>query len=230
MEAQRTLDWYRARLGNVTGSRVADIMKSGRKKDEEFGDTAMTYIYSLAAERDMNPVIIEDDAAFEEYLYQVNVETKAMRWGTEQEQHARELYEKKTGRRIVEVGSCKHPTIEHFASSPDGFFYDENTGEKGCIEIKCPTQAVFMKYSSNVRDSATLLLTEPKYFFQCMAHMMCTRADWCDFVVFNPFQKRPLHIVRILPDKSAFTAIEDKINKANELINSLLHGKRDTGN
>ena len=222
MEAQRTLDWYRARLGNVTGSRVSDIMKSGRKKEDVFGDTAMTYIYSLAAERDMNPIILDDDIAFEEYLEQVNVETKAMRWGTEQEENARSFYERVTGRRIVEVGSCKHPTIEHFASSPDGFFYDEDAKEKGVIEIKCPSQAVFMRYAANISDNESLLRTEPKYFYQCMAHMMCTEADWCDFVVFNPFQSHPMHTARIYPDLDVFKKMESRVIQANELINSLI--------
>ena len=42
---QRTLDWHRARLGNITGSAVGDLMKSGRRKDETFGETAKAYMY-----------------------------------------------------------------------------------------------------------------------------------------------------------------------------------------
>lgn len=33
---QRSCSWYRNRIGKITGSKVADIMKSGRKKDEVF--------------------------------------------------------------------------------------------------------------------------------------------------------------------------------------------------
>lgn len=33
---QRSLEWHRMRCGCITGSKVADIMKSGRKKDEVF--------------------------------------------------------------------------------------------------------------------------------------------------------------------------------------------------
>lgn len=33
---QRSLEWHRLRCGCITGSKVADIMKSGRKKDEVF--------------------------------------------------------------------------------------------------------------------------------------------------------------------------------------------------
>lgn len=223
MDAQHTLGWYRARLGNITGSKVGDIMKSGRKKDELFGDTAKTYIYQIAAERGMNPVIIEDDDLFDEYVSQVNVSTKAMEWGNDQEEAARKLYQTITGRRIVEVGSCQHPTIEHFASSADGFFYDEETQEKGCIEIKCPNQSTFMRYKDLIHDNQSLLEVKPEYFYQCMSHMMCNNAQWTDFIVYCPFQKKPIHIVRIYPDDKVFKEMEMRINEANRLIDEILN-------
>lgn len=222
MEAQHSLEWFRKRLGSITGSQVGLLMKSGRSKSELFGETAKSYIYSVAAERDMNPAIVNDDELFEEYLKQVDISSKAMRWGNEQEENARALYEKITGRRIVEVGSCKHPTIENFASSPDGYFYDENTEEKGCLEIKCPNQATFMRYKDEITDNGSLLTTKPEYFFQCQSHMMCTKADWCDFVVYCPFQRHPIHIVRITPDYSCFVGLENRINAANDIINQII--------
>ncbi len=69
----------------------------------------------------MNPAIVNDDSQFAEYLKQTEVTSKAIRWGNEQEADARNLYAEISGLHIVEVGSCKHPTIPHFASSPDGF-------------------------------------------------------------------------------------------------------------
>ena len=65
-------------------------------------------------------LLFEDDEVFESYLYQTDISSKQMRWGAEQEPAARRLYELKTGRRVVEVGLCEHPTIAHFAASPDG--------------------------------------------------------------------------------------------------------------
>ena len=222
MEAQQSLEWFRKRLGCITGSKVGVLMKSGRNKSELFGDTAKKYIYSVAAERSMNSQIINDDILFEEYLNQVDVSSKAMRWGNEQEEYARSLYEKVTGRHIVEVGSCKHPSIKSFASSPDGFFYDENIGEKGCIEIKCSNQATFMQYMTEVKDNNTLLSVNSDYFFQCQSHMMCTGAEWCDFIAYNPFQQHPIHIVRILPDYEVFLELEGRINAANDIINQII--------
>ena len=96
MEEQHSLEWYRKRLGNFTGSRIGDLMKSSRKAGEIFGDTAKSYIYQVAAERNMNPTIVEDDELFQMYLHQVDIGSKAMRWGNEQEGNARSLYEKPT--------------------------------------------------------------------------------------------------------------------------------------
>jgi hypothetical protein len=218
--AQHSIGWFRARLGRITGSQVGLLMKSGRSSD--FSDAAKTYIYQVAAERAMNPGIVNDDELFSMYLQQVNINTKAMQWGTEQEKPARSLYEELTGRRVVEVPLCVHPTIPNFASSPDGYYYNENTGEKGVLEIKAPNQATFMRYKDEVKDGASLLSVKPEYYFQCMSHMTCEGATWCDFVVYSPFQLNPIHIVRILPDEKVFAEMEKKIRMADELIKQII--------
>lgn len=221
MEAQHSLEWYRKRLGKITGSRVGDLMKSSRKKDEIFGDTAKSYIYQLAAERDMNPAIVEDDESFATYLQQVGFSSKAIEWGNIQEDNARKLYVKKTGRHMVETGLCVHPDIPNFGSSPDGYFYGDD-GDKGVLEVKCPNQNTFMKYKVEIADNSGLQQVKPEYFFQCQSHMMVTGASWCDFVVYCPFQSNPIHIVRILPDYSCFDMIEKRIRMANDIINELI--------
>ena len=219
MEEQHSLEWFRKRLGKITGSMVGVLMKKGRCED--FSETAKSYIYQLAAERSMNVEIVEDDDLFQQYLYQVDVSSKAMKWGNEQEQYARSLYSKITGRCVSETGSCLHPTIPLFASSPDGVFMDNTTGEKGAIEIKCPNQSTFMKYKDEVKDNETLLKTKPEYFYQCMAHMMCTGSEWVDFIAYCPFQSVPIHIARILPDEKVFTEMEKRIRIANDIINQI---------
>lgn len=221
MEAQHTLEWYRKRLGKITGSRVGDLMKPGRKKEEMFGDTAKSYIYQLAAERDMNSEIVEDDKSFETYLQQVGFSSKAIEWGNIQEDNARNLYIKKTGRNMVETGLCVHPNIPNFGSSPDGYYYCDD-GDKGVLEVKCPNQNTFMKYKVEITDNSGLLQVKQEYFFQCQSHMMVTGANWCDFVVYCPFQSNPMHIVRILPDHSYFAMIEKRIRIANDIINELI--------
>lgn len=215
---QHSLGWYRARLGNITGSMVGVIMKSGKAKT--FSDTAESYLYKLAAERTMKPELINDDELFEEYLRQVNVSTKAMQWGTDQEANARSLYEQVKGVHCVELGSCKHPSIERFASSPDGFLYNENSGEKTCLEIKCPTQETFIKYCQ-IQTPADLKKVKPEYYWQCLAHMACLGADTTDFIAYCPWQQYQIHIVTIPRDEDEINLMLERVKEANKFIEDI---------
>ena len=217
---QQSLDWFRARLGNITGSRVGDLMKSSRTKGELFGDTAKAYLYQLAGERKMNKDIVDDDEMFQEYLDQTCVTSKAMRFGTETEGDARMVYMNLTGRDIHEVSSCKHDIIPNFASSPDGVYY-EGHFLKGCIEIKCPNVNTYVKYAVEINDNMSLKKVNPQYYYQCQSHMMCTGAVWCDFVIYCPWLSNPIKIIRITPDIEAVNLITDRVMAANEFIDNI---------
>ena len=64
-----------------------------------------------------------------------------------------------------------------------------------------------------------------EYFYQCMAHMMCTGAQWTDFVIYNPFQSNPIHIVRILPDEAVFAEMEKRIRVADDIVKELIEAE-----
>lgn len=209
---QRTKEWFQARLGNITGSCLGKIMKTGRK--ETFSDTAKTYLYRLAAERSLDPRVTGDEGWWEEYMEYTSTETKAMRFGTLNESDARQAYERRTGHAVTETGLVAHPAIPHFASSPDGLVTEEN----GCIEIKCPNVETFMRYKSSVRTPEELKAVNPYYYYQCQAHMMCTGAEWCDFIVFCIWTKDKIHILRLTPDTQAESEIEQRIQAAEQFI------------
>ncbi len=130
---QRTEEWFAARLGKVTASRVADVLakiKSGESASRK------NYKMELVVQR-------LTGKAGESFT------NAAMEWGTEQEPFARMAYEAHTGTFVKEEGFVDHPTIEGFGCSPDGI-----VGE-GLIEIKCPNTAnhietILETYSSQV--------------------------------------------------------------------------------
>ena len=220
---QRSLDWHRLRIGSFTGSKIGDLMKSGRKKEQIFGDTAMSYIFKVAAERMLNPVFVNDDELFGQYIEQQQVYSKAIIWGQEQEDNAKNLLMKKNPEwELADVSSCKHDTIPHFAASPDAIIYDRKKLMIG--EIKCPSVHTFVRYLVEINDAESLKKVQPDYFYQMQAEMACTNAESGIFVAYCPWLVKPIHIVPIERDEEAIKAIEERVVKANEIVEQIING------
>ena len=223
---QRSLDWYRLRCGHITGSKVSDIMKSGRKKDEVFSETAKAYLFQVAGERLFNPTFLNDDGIFQDYIDQVSVNTKAMQWGADQEGAAKSLFMQMNfpEGEIVELSSCKHDTIPYFAASPDGAIYYGRDGEDlKIIEVKCPNINTYMKYRTLIHDAASLKETEPKYYWQMMAEMSCTGAKGGIFIVYCPWLSKPIHWADIGRVEDDIKLMEDRVILANDFINEIIN-------
>ena len=220
---QRSLDWFRLRCGSFTGSKIGDLMKSGRKKEQTFGDTALSYIYKVAAERMLNPVFVNDDELFGQYIEQQQVYSKAIIWGQEQEENAKDLLMRKNPEwELSDVSSCKHDTIPHFAASPDAIIYDRKKLMIG--EIKCPSVHTFVRYLVEINDAESLKKVQPDYFYQMQAEMACTNAESGIFVAYCPWLVKPIHIVPIERDEEAIKAIEERVVKANEIVEQIIDG------
>lgn len=161
---QGTNEWFEARLGKVTASRVVDVVaqtKSG------YSTSRANYMAQLVVERITGKV-------------EESYSNAAMAWGIEHEPMARAEYEILRGVMVNEVGFVPHPTIENSGASPDGL-----VGDKGLIEIKCPNTATHIE---------TLLTREipKKYICQMFWQMACTGREWCDFVSYDP--RMPDHL------------------------------------
>lgn len=155
---QRSPEWFAARCGKVTASRLYDVMtrtKSG------YAASRQNYMAELICQR----LTGKPEEGFT---------NAAMMRGTEVEPVAREMYALNEFDAVIsEVGLIDHPTIAGFAASPDGLVNDD-----GLIEIKCPNTWTHLQ---------TLKTGVPKrqYLLQMHAQMMCTGRKWCDFVSFD---------------------------------------------
>ena len=183
---QRTEEWFAARLGKVTASRVADVLakiKSGESASRK------NYKMELVVQRLTN----KQGESFT---------NAAMEWGTEQEPFARMAYEAHTGTFVKEEGFVDHPTIEGFGCSPDGI-----VGE-GLIEIKAPNTA-------NHIETVLENKVPSKYIPQMQAQMACTGAKWCDFVSFDPRvpEDLQLFVVRVERDQEYIDAMEVEVKQ-----------------
>lgn len=213
---QHSLDWYRARLGKFTGSQVGRLMKSGRGKDEYFGKDAISYITEVVAERMLNPSVVMIDELFEEYLLQTTASSKTLAWGNDQEMNAKGLYAKL---RKVKITSCGAVELSPwFASSPDGLVLESN----GCVEVKCPTPKVHVEYMVNVHNAEDLKKVRPEYYWQVVAHMAVTGAEWCDWMSYCPFSRKPLHVVRINRDQEAESQLHERIDAAEMMAQEMI--------
>ena len=158
MIEQGTPEWFAARLGNVTASRVADVIA---KTKSGYSASRDNYMAQLICERMTNTVA-------ESYS------NAAMQWGTETEPLARAAYESYANVLVDQVGYVPHPAINRAGASPDGL-----VGADGLLEIKCPNTSTHIE---------TLLSEKvpSKYITQMQWQMACTGRVWCDFVSFDP--------------------------------------------
>lgn len=203
MDEQRTDEWFAARLGKVTASRVADLMATTKSG------------YAASRENLMAQLIVEQLTGQKQESYS----NAAMQWGTEQEPFARAVYEIASGKMVDECGFVPHPTIEGCGASPDGL-----VGDDGLVEIKCPNTAGMIE---------TLLTqaVPGKYNAQMQMQMACTGRQWCDYVVYDPrmpingqlFIKRvsrdPVFIQKMETEIVKFLAeLNGKVNQLKELF------------
>ena len=183
---QRTDEWFAARIGKITASRVADVIA---KTKTGFGAGRANYMADLVVER----LTGQKASSFS---------NAAMEWGTEQEPHARAAYSAKTGIMVEEVGFIDHPTVAMSGASPDGF------AEEGLIEVKCPNTATHLEY-------VLAELPPLKYFTQMQWQMACTNRPWCDFVSFDPRlpERLQLLIIRVPRDDDYIAMLETEVKK-----------------
>jgi putative phage-type endonuclease len=155
---QGSPEWFAARLGKVTASRVADVVA---KTKTGWGASRANYMAELVAERLTGTSADKFSNA-------------AMQWGTEQEPEARASFEFRVGVDVLQVGFVPHPIIPMTGASPDGLI-----GEDGLVEIKCPNTATHI-------DTLIGQSIPGKYVTQILWQMACTGRQWCDFVSFDP--------------------------------------------
>ena len=198
---QSSEEWFAARLGKVTASRLSDVLATIKT-----GEAAAraNYRIELVAER----LTGKSTPGFT---------SAAMQWGVECEPMARSAYETETGLIVTEVGFVDHPTIAMAGASPDGL-----VGDDGLIEIKCPETKTHI-------ETLTSKKAPSKYIPQMQWQMACTGRQWVDFVSFDPRlpEHLMLEIIRVDRDQllidqysEAVSIFLAEVSKTVELLNS----------
>lgn len=184
---QRTAEWFAARLGKATASKISDIVA---KTKSGYSSSRANYAAQLVCER----------------LTGVPTETfssAAMQWGTDTEAEARDAYRQHNLVDVVECGFIDHPTIAMTGASPDGLI-----GADGLLEIKCP--------QTNTHIQTLLGKAVPsKYLHQVMWQMACTGRQWCDFVTFDPRlpEQMQMLVIRVHRDDAMIAELEAEVSR-----------------
>jgi len=183
---QRTPEWYAARLGKVTASRVADITS---KTKSGYSTSRANYMAELLCER-------LTGTKADGYV------NAAMQWGIDIEPSAREAYQSLLGVLVEETGFVNHPDITMAGASPDGLI-----GDVGMVEIKCPTTSVHI-------DTLMSGVVPSKHMAQIQWQMACTGRNWCDFVSYDPRMPENMwmFVQRVDRDEAYIEEITKEVN------------------
>lgn len=184
---QGSEEWFAARCGKVTASKIADLMartKSG------YSASRTNYAAQIIAERLTGNVA-------ESYT------NAAMQWGKDQEQNAAAMYSFLRDCELGIAGFVDHPSIDMAGASPDRL-----VGSDGLVEIKCPNTATHL-------DTLLGASIDGKYIKQMQFQMAVCEKDWCDFVSYDPRlpAEMQIHIERVERDNGMIKDIESEVRK-----------------
>lgn len=170
---QRSEEWFDARAGRITASRMCDVMafsdggvylsgkRKGQPKEVRPLKARTDYIHQLAAERLTNKP-------------RKQVKAWALQWGREIEPVAVAAYEAETGHIVTPAGFISHPRYDFIGASPD-FTIEEDGGG----EIKCPE-------SSEVHLATLLEGLPDEHIEQIQGGLWVTHRKWWDFISYHP--------------------------------------------
>jgi putative phage-type endonuclease len=186
-DLQGTGEWFNARTGKLTASRMRSAMK--RLKNGEDSAERKNLKIEILCERMTGDIV-------DKFV------STAMQWGIEKEPEAKAAYEKKTGRLIKDVGFIDHPRIEFCGASPDGFVDD------GLIEIKCPNTATHVGW---ILDGGI----PEEHKAQMTLQAAVTGRSWVDFVSYDPRMPEPQQLLvrRFYPTAGEIAEIEAEAEK-----------------
>jgi len=194
---QRSEEWFQARLGKVTASRVADVLAKIKS-----GESASRRNYKIQ--------LVSERLTGEKQETYIN---QAMQDGIDREAFARDRYVQQFGE-VEEVGFIKHPTLEAGAS-PDGI-----VGEDGILEIKCPM-------GSTHTETLMTQDVPSRYVPQIQFQLLVTGRKWCDFVSYNPMFPEHLQVFvkRVEADpvyqKELESEVKQFLSEVDNVINKL---------
>jgi len=201
--------WFAIRMEKFTGSKFPDLMKRGRAKDAEWGESAYKVIKQVFIERDLT------DEGKEYYIEEMfNKEFRQTKWGTKWEPFAREEYVAKAGVFVEETCFEIHNLFDFIGGSFDGKVLEQSK----IIEVKCPYDPLI--HASNFDLIETGIGEDHTYYPQIQCNIEIAGADSCDFISFDPRRKRDRMAIINVPRNQEFI---DRLIKRTLIANKAVY-------
>ena len=166
---QRSADWFKVRLGKLTGSVAGDMLATIKSGE-------------AAKRRDLRVRLVCERLTGESQ--EDGYTNAAMQRGIDKEPAALAAYEAVTGFVAWPTGFCEHDELLA-GCSLDGQVQDF----VGIVELKCPKSATHLSYIKAGKAPAD-------YLPQITHNLWITGAAWCDFVSFDDRFPAALQLVR----------------------------------
>jgi hypothetical protein len=200
-------EWKSERLGKFSASEIGKLMVKGRSKDEYFGDSAITYIESRAAEI-FNQEPVRDLEGM-----------KAIEWGNQHEGAAAVLFGERMQLEIEYYGKSNpkffpyEPVKQWAGGSPDGIVPQL----RSIFEIKCPENSTHHIKYWRMKEGADLREVNKIYYGQVQFNMMCTGFKNSYFVSYDPRPLSPevrLKILAVPYDAIYCKELDERLKRA----------------
>jgi exodeoxyribonuclease (lambda-induced) len=189
---QRSKEWFDARLGRFTASRISELLGV-----RGLGLTGENYAFEKACELVYG---VDEEEDFE---------TFDMKRGTELEPIAFRKFKELKEFEFLDVKEATFfPFGENAGSSPDGL-----VGEDAILEIKCPRSKKFFKLVALGAEAI-----DSGYYDQMQMQMMCTNSNRCYFFNYIIFKcKEMWHEIIVERDEKRIEFIKQRIIEATKL-------------
>jgi hypothetical protein len=199
-----TREWMAARCGRITASRLGDVMAYSTQKGKEGKELKVRADYrsELSAER----------------MTGINARhfvTPEMKWGQEQEDYARSMYEVERGVMVDQIGFAIHPTMDFSGSSPDGLI-----GSERGVDFKCfTTERHISIYKSKQ--------VPQEIYDQLQWNMVCCELSLWDACFYDPrlvgpYEHLKMFVLPVQYDGKRVLELEAEVRKMDSEINQFM--------
>lgn len=205
---EQHIQWQKLRCGKFTASEIHKLFQKGKKKDDYFGQGAMTYIKTKLAE-----LLTGEVAEFD---------NNATEWGNSLELEAVLEFEKVTGLKVDYFGKGNPQFInynDYAGGSPDGL-----VGEDAIIEIKAPYNSKYHIEHLLLTSGVDLLTEFLDKYCQLQMNLLCTKREKAYFVSYDPRMIDPnlkLKILEVYRDEEMIEEMKERIDEATKQLKVL---------